>query len=100
MTSRLEELARRKELLIERCAQEREELASSCHRMRLPLGLGAVLMVAGKTLKSYPILVAGVSSLLASGYGGKLAKSTGTLFRLGQAIMPLWSWLTKRRKRK
>jgi hypothetical protein len=100
VTSRLEELVRRKEFLIERCAQEREELAASCQRVRVPLGLGAVLMVVGKRLKSYPILVAGVSSLLVSGYGVKLAKSTGSLFRLGQAILPLWSWLTKRRKRR
>ena len=100
MSNRLEEIARRKQVLIERCARDREELATSFQRIRLPLSFGAVLTVLGKTLKSYPIMVAGLSSLLVGGYGAKLAKSAGKLFSLGQAILPLWSWWTKRRKRK
>ncbi len=100
MSSRFEEIARRKQILIDRCARDREELVASCRRIHLPLGLGAVLTVLGKTLKSYPILVAGISSLLVGGYGGKLTKSAGTLLRLGQAVLPLWTWWTRGRKRK
>jgi hypothetical protein len=100
VSDRFEEITRRKQVLIDRCARDREELAASCRRIHLPLGLGAVLTVLGRTLKSYPILVAGVSSLLVGGYGGKLTKSAGTFFRLGQAVLPLWSWWTRRSKRK
>jgi hypothetical protein len=78
----------------------RRELSASCRRIHLPLGLGAVLTILGKTLKSYPILVTGISTLLIGGYGSKLTKSAGTLFRLGQVFLPLWSWWTRRRKRK
>ncbi|HSE86681.1 MAG TPA: hypothetical protein VLJ79_10700 [Candidatus Binatia bacterium] len=100
MSNRFEEIARRKQILVDQCARDREELAANCHRIRLPASLGVGLMVLGKTLKSYPILVAGISSLLVSGYGGKLAKSTGKLLGLGRAILPLWSWWTRRGKRK
>jgi hypothetical protein len=99
VSDRFEEITHRKQVLIDRCARDREELAASCRQIHLPLGPGAVLTVLGKTLKSYPILVAGISSLLVGGYARTLTKSAGTLFKLGQAILPLWSW-TRRRKRK
>jgi hypothetical protein len=98
VSKRFEEIARRKRFLIDQCERDRQELAASFGRIRLPLSFGAALMALGKTLKSYPILVAGVSTLLASGYGSKLTSSAGKLFRLGQAILPLWYWWTKRRK--
>jgi hypothetical protein len=100
VTNRFEEIARRKQVLIDRCARDREELAASCRRIHLPLSLGAVLTVLGRSLKSYPILVAGISSLLVGGYAGKLTKSAGKLFSLGHAFLPLWSWWTRRSKRK
>ena len=98
MSSRFEEIARRKQLLVERCAREREELAGACQRMRVPLSLSAVFLALGAALRSHPILVAGISSLLAGGYGGKLAKSTGTLLRLGKALLPLWLLIRRKRK--
>ena len=100
MSNRFEEIARHKQILVDQCAREREELAATCHRIQVPLSVGALLMLLGKTLKSYPVLVAGISSLLVSGYGGKLARSTGKLLGLGRAILPFWSWWAKRRKRK
>ena len=100
MTNQLEEIARRKQALMERCAREREELVTAFHRVRLPLGFGAVLMALGTTLKSYPILVAGISSLLVSGYGSKLVKPALRLFRLGQVVRPLWSWWAKQHRGK
>ena len=98
--NRFEDIARRKQVLIDRCARDREELATFSNQIRLPLTFGAVLTVLGKTLRSYPILVAGISSLLVGGFGGGLTKSAGTVFRLGQVFLPLWSWWTRRRKRK
>ena len=98
MSNRFEEIARRKQLLIDRCAKEREELAGACQRMRVPLSLGAVLLALGAALKSHPVLIAGISSLLAGGYGGKLANSAGSLLRLGKAILPLW-WLIRRKRK-
>jgi hypothetical protein len=96
VSNRFEEIARRKQLLIDRCATERQELAGTCQRMRVPLSLSAVLLALGAALRSHPILVAGISSLLAGGYGGKLANSAGSLLRLGKAILPLW-WLIRRK---
>ena len=57
-------------------------------------------MALGTTLRSYPILVAGMSSLLVSGYGSKLVKPALRLFKLGQVIRPLWSWWAKQHKGK
>ena len=100
MSKRFEEIARRKQVLIDRCVRDREELSASCRQIHFPLSFGAVLTVLGRTLKSYPILVAGISTLLVGGYAGKLTKSAGKLLGLGQAILPLWSWWTRRSKRK
>ena len=100
MSNRLAEIARRKQLLIERCEGDRQELVSSLGRVRPTLGLGALLLTLGGFLKAYPVLVTGVSALLVSGYGGKLTKPAGQLLSLGQAIRPLWSWWAKSRKRK
>ena len=99
MSNRFEEIARRKQILIDRCELERQELASSCRQIHLPLSFGVVLTALGRKLKSYPILVAGISTLLVGGYGGSLTKSAGALYRLGRAILPLWSWWMGRRKR-
>jgi hypothetical protein len=100
VNDRLEEIARRKQALVDRCAREREELSACFSRVRLPLNFGAVLWGLGRTLKTYPIAVAGISSLLVSGYGGKMTRSAGELLRLAQVVQPLWSWWSKHRKRK
>jgi hypothetical protein len=100
MSNRLAEIARRKQLLIERCEGDRQEITASLGRVRPALGVGALLLTLGGFLKAYPVLVTGVSALLVSGYGGKLTKSAGQLLSLGQAIRPLWSWWAKSRKPK
>jgi hypothetical protein len=98
MSERFEEIVRRKQVLIDRCAQERKDLASDLSRVRLPLNLGAVLLALGRTLRAYPVVVAGLSGLVISGYGGKISKSAGKLLGLGQILQPLWSWWSRRRK--
>ena len=98
MTSRLEDLARRKQALIAKAAQERTELATAYARIKSPLDLSSALLGIGRTLKTHPMIAAGVSSLLVSGYAGRLLKSTGELLKLWKLALPFWAWWRKRRK--
>jgi len=100
VSNRFAEIARRKQLLVDQCDRDREGLAASFSHVRSSLSIGAVLTALGKTLKLYPILVTGISGLLASGYASRLMRSSGKLYKMGQAILPLWYWWTKRRKSK
>jgi hypothetical protein len=102
----LDEIARRKKILIERCAQEREELAASLRLFHLPFNLGAVLKRAGKLLHAYP-LAAGLSSLVVIGYGVKLTRAARKLLEAARKLLeavrtirPLWAWWSKRRRAK
>jgi hypothetical protein len=99
MRKRFDEIARRKEILIERCARDRKELAAALHQIHLPLHLGAILTKAGKLLQAYP-LVAGLSSLLVTGYGLKLMRTAGKFVAMARIISPVWSWWSKRRRAK
>jgi Flp pilus assembly protein TadB len=99
MLKRFDEIARRKEILIERCAQERQELAAAFHQIHRPLNLGAVLMTAGKLLRAYP-LAAGLSTLFVTAYGVKLTRVAGKVFETARIIRPVWSWWSKRRRAK
>ena len=100
MSSRSEELARRKQAVILQCAQEREDLAALCRRCRIPFDLKTTLMSAGNLLKGHPLLVAGVSGLLISGRGRGIARLGLELLGLWKTILPLWSWWARRRTRK
>ena len=67
MTTRLEQLARRRESLVSRSAREREELAQACRLFEKPIrainfGLGLI-----ESIKSHPAAVAGLTALLVSG---------------------------------
>lgn len=97
MKDRFDRLARRKQVLIDQCARDREELATISNRIRLPFNFGGVLVGIGKLLRHHPLLAAGVSSLVVTGYGGKLTKSAGALLRVGTVLRPLWSWVRRRR---
>ncbi|HEU4340670.1 MAG TPA: hypothetical protein VFU31_03785 [Candidatus Binatia bacterium] len=96
MNDRFDRLARRKQALIAQCARDREELESLCNRIRLPLNFGAVVVGIGKLFRDHPLLAAGASSLVVSGYGIKLTRSVGGLLRLGTVLRPLWSWWRRR----
>ena len=98
MTSRLEEIARRKQVLIDKAAGERAELARICRNLKSPLAVGSTILGIGRALKTHPIIAAGISSFLVSGYGGKLLRSTTELFKLWHLTRPLWSWWQRRRK--
>jgi len=98
MTSRLEEIARRKQILVDKAARERAELARICRNLKSPLAVGSTFLGIGRALKSHPIIAAGISSFLVSGYAGKLVKSTSGLLKVWHLARPLWSWWRKKRK--
>lgn len=100
MSKRFEELAGRKQALIEKARLERLELASSYDRIRAPFDLSAILLRIGRALRTHPLMTAGVSSLVVSGLGKKLLQSAQMLFKLRRLVLPLWSWWIKRRKRR
>ena len=98
MSNRLAELAQRKQALIDRAARERTQLATAFDKIRGPINIGATLLGLGRTLKTHPIIAAGMSSFLVSGYAGTLLKSTGELVGLWKLARPIWGWWKKRRK--
>jgi hypothetical protein len=98
VNKRFEELARRKQALIDRCADQRAELSALCEKVRSPFDISGTLLGIGKMLKTHPMIAAGVSSLLVSGYAGRLLKSAGEIVHVWRLALPLWGWWTKRRK--
>lgn len=99
MASRFDDIARRKKLLVERCARDRDELASCFRQIRLPLNLGIFLTMIGKGLRAYPMAAAGLSSLFATGYAVKLTRFARKMMGVLSVVRPLWSWWSKRRRR-
>ena len=97
MSRRLDEIARRKERLIAQCARERDEISAVFGRIRSPLQLGWLVLALTRSLKTHPIVTAGISSLLASGYAGKLLRTAGEGLHLWRLIRPLWLWWKKHR---
>lgn len=98
MASRLDEIARRKDLLIERCAQDRDELAACVRQICLPFHLGAFLLMLDKTRRAYPVAAAGLSSLLVTRLAAKLTRAAGKLIGVFRVMRPLWLWWSKRRR--
>ena len=76
MANRLEEIARRKQALIDKAAQERADLARSYANLKSPFDISSTVLGIGRALKTHPIVAAGLSSFLVSGYAGKLLKSS------------------------
>ena len=97
MTSRQEEIAQRKQALIDKAGRERTELAAAYRRMTTPMEIGGTLLAIGRTLKSHPIIAAGLSSFLVSGYAGKGLRSASEVLQLWKLLRPIWRWWTKRR---
>jgi hypothetical protein len=97
VSRRLEEIARRKQILIEQCARQRDELATVFRRIRSPFALDGLASTIARALKSHPVAVAGISSLLAGGYAGKLFKMASKGLALWRLIRPIWFWWKKAR---
>ena len=100
MNSRLQEIARRKQILIDKAARERFELGRTYESLRLPFGMSAPLLGIVRVLKTHPVITAGLSSLLVGGYTTRLLKSVTELFKLWRVVLPIWAWCTKRGKAK
>ena len=98
MSNRLEEIARRKQALVDRAARERDELAAACNRIRSPFDVTSTLVGIGRVLKTHPIIAAGISSFLVSGYAGKLLKSSAEVLKLWKLALPIWGWWRGRHK--
>jgi hypothetical protein len=94
----LEEIARRKQALMQRCAHQRAELAAIYRRIRSPFDVSGTLVGVGRMLKSHPLIAAAISSFLVTGYAGRLMKSSGELLRLWRVLLPVWAWWRTRRK--
>ena len=77
MANRFEEIARRKQALIDKAAQERAELARSRADLKSSFEVSSTLLGIGRVLKTHPIVAAGLSTFLVSGYAGKAIRSTG-----------------------
>lgn len=99
MSKRLEELARRKQALIEKAAAERLQIASAYKRIPAPLDVSALLFRIGRTLRTHPLVVAGISSFVISGLSKKLLKVGRLVLGLRRVILPVWSWWLERRRR-
>jgi len=98
VSKRLEEIARRKQALVEKAGRERAELASAWNKIYAPFDVTSFLVGITRRLKTYPILAAGLSSFLASGYISKLVKSSGKIFIFWRLARPFWAWWRRRRK--
>ena len=99
MASRLEDIARRKQALIAKAAQERTEVARNYANLKSPFDISSRVSGIGRVLISHPIVAAGLSSFLVSGYAGKALRSSGQLLRVLKLAQPIWSWVRKRRKK-
>ena len=99
MANRLEEIARRKQALVDKAAHERTELARNYANLKSPFDMSSTVLGLGRALKTHPIVAAGLSSFLVSGYAGKALRSASQLLQLWKLTQPIWSWLRKRRKK-
>jgi len=98
LSNRLEEIARRKQALVEKAECERAELAAAYARIRSPFDVASTLLGIGRALKTHPIIAAGISSFLVSGYAGKLLRSSAELLKLWKLAQPIWGWWRGRHK--
>ena len=98
MTRRFEDIARRKQALIDKAARERADLAAAYNHLRSPFDFSGTLAGIAKTLKARPMITVGVSSLLVSGLAGRLFRGVHQVFRVGRVALPLWIWWRNRRR--
>jgi hypothetical protein len=96
-SKRFEDLARRKQALIARAANERVELGVAYENCCGSLNINQILLGIGQTLKAHPIITAGISSVLVSGIAGKLLRGAGQAVALSRMALPLLSWWRSRK---
>lgn len=99
MSKRLEDIARRKQALVERCALQRDEIKAAYRRIRSPFDVSGTVVGVGRVLKTHPLIAAAISSFLVSGYAGRLVRSSGELLKLWRLALPVWAWWRSRRRK-
>ncbi|MGZ8426168.1 MAG: hypothetical protein ACXWYD_14565 [Candidatus Binatia bacterium] len=99
MANRLEDIARRKHALIDKAAHERTEIARNYANLKSPFDMSSTFLGLGRALKTHPLVAAGLSGFLVSGYAGKALRSASQLLQLWTLTQPIWSWLRQRRKK-
>jgi hypothetical protein len=97
-SKRFEDLAHRKQALIAKAEHERAEIAVAYKKLHSPFDFNQTVLGIGRTLKAHPMITAGISSVLVSGFAGKLLQGAGQIVSLSRVALPLWSWWKKRRK--
>ena len=98
MSSRLDNIARRKQALIEKAALERLELTTACRRIRSPIDIDGKLFGIGRIISSHPLLAAGLSTFLIGGFGKKIFRITSALLKLWRVVLPILNLWPKRRR--
>ena len=98
MTNRFEEIARRKQVLIDKARLERLELAAAAVQIRSPFNLGRTFSRFVGLLGAHPLATAGISSFVLSSFGRKLFRCARLIFKFRQAVLLLWVWWVRRRR--
>ena len=98
MSNRLDDIARRKQALIEKAALERLELTTACRKIRSPIDIDGKLFGIGRLISSHPLLTAGVSTFLIGGFGKKIFRTAGALLKLWRVVLPIVNLWPKRRR--
>ena len=99
MSKRFDDIARRKQALIEKAALDRLELAVAYRRIHSPFNIGGKVLAVGRLLRTYPLLTAGLSSFLIGGFSKKLMASARLLMKLGRALLSVLRFWPRRRRR-
>jgi hypothetical protein len=97
VSKRFEEIAGRKQALIDKARFERLELAAAAAQIRSPFNLGRTFSRFVGILGAYPLATAGISSFFLAGLGKKLFRFGRLIFKFRQAVLPLWVWWLRRR---
>lgn len=98
MNKRFEDIARRKQALIDKAARERAELAAVYSKLRSPFDFSGTIAGIGRALTARPVITAGLSGLLVTGLAGRLFRGASQVFKIGRVALPLWAWWRSRRK--
>jgi len=98
VSKRFEEIARRKQALLDKARLERLEVAAAYARIRSPWDLGGTFFRMARTLRAHPLATAGLSSFVISGFGKRLLRSARFVFKLRRLVLPLWVWWMRRRR--
>ena len=80
-----------------KAAQDRNDIVAAYARLCAPLDFNRAFAGLGRSLRSHPMITAGLSTMLFSGLGGKLFKGAVQLAALGRVALPLWAWWKNRK---